>query len=40
MTVLLRIGLFGKGPRIPIPKGHIHHPDNLPLIAASGTPGV
>jgi hypothetical protein len=21
-------GLFGKGPRIPIPEEHIHHPDN------------
>jgi D-amino-acid oxidase len=33
-------GLFGKGPRIPIPEEHIHHPDNLPHIAASGAPGV
>ena len=30
-------GLFGKGPRIPIPKEHIHHPDNLPKIAPRDT---
>jgi glycine/D-amino acid oxidase-like deaminating enzyme len=33
-------GLFGKGPRIPIPDWHIHHPDNLPRIAPSVEVGV
>ena len=33
-------GLFGKGPRIPIPDWHIHHPDNMPHIAPSGAPAV
>jgi D-amino-acid oxidase len=33
-------GLFGKGPRIPIPDAHIHHPNNLPKIAPSGAAGV
>jgi glycine/D-amino acid oxidase-like deaminating enzyme len=30
-------GLFGKGPRIPIPKEHIHSPTNLPKIAPRTT---
>ena len=33
-------GLFGKGPRVPIPDAHIHHPSNLPLIVPQGTVGV
>jgi glycine/D-amino acid oxidase-like deaminating enzyme len=33
-------GLFGKGPRIPIPDWHIHHPDNLPRIAPKAAPDV
>jgi D-amino-acid oxidase len=33
-------GLFGKGPRIPIPDWHIHHPDNLPRIAPGAEVGV
>lgn len=33
-------GLFRKGPRIPIPDAHIHHPSNLPRIAPQGTVGV
>jgi len=26
-------GVFGVGPPVPLPRGHIHHPDNLPNIA-------
>lgn len=26
-------GVLGGGPSVPLPKGHIHHPDNLPNIA-------
>jgi D-amino-acid oxidase len=33
-------GLFGKGPRIPIPDAHIHSASNLPRIAPRGTAGV
>jgi D-amino-acid oxidase len=33
-------GLFGTGPRIPIPDAHIHHPNNLPRIAPSGAADV
>ncbi|HEY6254502.1 MAG TPA: FAD-dependent oxidoreductase, partial [Xanthobacteraceae bacterium] len=33
-------GLFGKGPRIPIPDWHIHHPNNLPKLAPSTAPDV
>jgi D-amino-acid oxidase len=29
-------GLFGKGPVIPIPVEHVHHPSNAPNIAAAG----
>jgi D-amino-acid oxidase len=30
-------GLFGKGPRIPMPKEHIHNPANLPKTAPADT---
>ena len=28
-------GQFGQGPQVPIPDAHIHHPDNLPNLAAA-----